>query len=54
MKLIGFACFSFSMNHGPASFIGVELVVKDIGVESEFKEYAADWISYSKKPKTVS
>ena len=29
-------------------------LVKDIGVESEFKEYAADWISYSKKPKTVS
>ena len=48
-KLLGFICFSFSMNRGPASFIGVEMVVKDIGVQKEFEEYAKNWIAHSKK-----
>lgn len=49
-KLIGFICFSFSMNHGPASFIGIEFMVKHIGVEKEFTDYANNWIEHSKKP----
>lgn len=47
-KLLGFICFSFSMNRGPVSFTGVVMVVKDIGVQAEFEEYANKWIDHSK------
>lgn len=49
-KLIGFICFSYSMNKGPASFMGIEFLIEDIGVEKEFRDYANDWIEHSKKP----
>lgn len=52
-KLLGFICFSFSMNHGPSSFIGVEMCVKDIGVGNEFHEYAKDWIDHSNQTSTL-
>ena len=48
-KLCGFMLFSYSMNHGPVSFIGVELTAKEIGVADEMAEYAKDWIDHSKK-----
>jgi hypothetical protein len=51
-KLFGFMIFSFSMNHGPASFFGAEALAKEIDVLEEMKSYAKNWISHSKK--TVS
>ena len=47
-KLFGFMLFSYSMNHGPASFIAIELLVEEISVSDEFKYYAKDWIDYNK------
>lgn len=47
-KLFGFILFSYSMNIGPSIFLEVEDAIKEIGVEAEFKEYAQDWINYSK------
>lgn len=52
-KLFGFMLFSFSMNHGPASFIGVELLAKKISLTEEFKEYAQNWINHSNKNKAL-
>ena len=50
-KLLGFMLFSYSMNHGPASFIGIRFLTEDLGVEKEFKEYAQSWIDHSNKTK---
>lgn len=52
-KLIAFTCFSYSMNRGPASFIGVRMVVEDISIEKEFQDYAKSWIEYGNKPKDI-
>ena len=48
-KLFGFILFSYSMNHGPASFFDVEEAAKEIGVAEEMAFYATDWINHSKK-----
>lgn len=50
-KLFGFMLFSFSMNQGPASFIGIELLAKELQVTEELKEYSNSWINSSKTKK---
>lgn len=47
-KLFGFMLFSFSMNHGPASFIDIEELAEKICVTEEFKDWAKNWIDSAK------
>lgn len=49
-KLFGFMLFSYSMNHGPCSFLVAEQVAKEISVSEEVKFYAKDWIDYKPNP----
>lgn len=53
-KLFGFMLFSYSMNHGPETFLIVEKEAESLCVTDEFKAYAEDWINHSKKTKTIN
>lgn len=47
-RLFGFILFSYSMNHGPATFSLTEEIASTLGVTKEFTDYASDWINHSK------
>lgn len=48
---LGFICFSYAMANGPGCFEQIEVIADRAGISVEFKEWAADWIRYSKKNK---
>lgn len=50
-KILSLALFGLGMRAGPPLFNEIEEIIKSLGIEEEFAEYATDFIDHSKKNK---